>query len=188
MVVTEYDVGPGAYGVAIATDGVVWTSLVERGELAGVGPGGQVSRVPLDSARSRPMVLTAGPDAAVWFSRGDGRIGRVEPGGAVSSIPVLTPAGSAYGLCAGPDRTLWYTLLAADRVGRITLGGGAEEFPLTAGSMPSLITAGPDGAVWFTLNQANAIGRITTAGEHPRRPRGGLVHRDRRRPDRTDLP
>lgn len=38
MVVTEYDVGPGAYGVAVATDGVVWTSLVERGELAGVGP------------------------------------------------------------------------------------------------------------------------------------------------------
>ena len=35
---TEYDVGPGAYGVAIAADGAVWTSLTGRGELARVGP------------------------------------------------------------------------------------------------------------------------------------------------------
>ena len=90
MAVTEYDVGPGAYGVAIAADGAVWTSLVERGELARVGPGGQVSRVRLDPA-SRPMVLTLGPDGAVWFSRGDGRIGRIEPGGTASSVPVLAP-------------------------------------------------------------------------------------------------
>jgi hypothetical protein len=27
MLVTEYDVGPGAYGVALAADGAVWTSL-----------------------------------------------------------------------------------------------------------------------------------------------------------------
>ena len=144
MVVTEYEVGPGAYGVDVAADGAVWTSLAERGELACVGPGGRVSRVRLDSAHSRPMVLALGPDAAVWFSRGDGRIGRVEPGGTVSSVPVLTPEGSPYGLCAGPGQALWYTLLAADRIGRITPGDRDEEFPVATGSMPSLITAGAD--------------------------------------------
>ena len=47
-------------------------------------------------------------------------------------MPVLTPEGSPYdGLCAGPGQTLWYTLLAADRIGRITLGGRVEEFPRT---------------------------------------------------------
>jgi virginiamycin B lyase len=56
-------------------------------------------------------------------------------------------------LCAGPDRTLWYTLVAADRIGRISPDGRIEEFPLPPGSMPSLITAGPDGALWCTLNQ-----------------------------------
>src|SRR6185437_11966527 len=122
MLVTEYDVGPGAYGVAVAADGAVWTSLTGRGELARVGPDGQVSRIPLDTGQSRPMVLARGPDDAIWFSRGDGRIGR------------------------------------------ISLDGGSEEFPLPAGSMPSLITAGPDGALWCTLNQASAIGRITPAG------------------------
>lgn len=164
MIVTQYDVGPGAYGVVAAADGTTWTSLVERGELACVSPGGQVSRVRLEAGQSRPMVLTCGPDGAIWFSRGDGRIGRIDPAGTVSSVPVATPAGSPYGLCAGPDRTLWYTLLAADRVGRISLDGGTEEFSLAAGSMPSLITAGPDGALWCTLNRVGAIARITPDG------------------------
>ena len=163
MSVTEYDVGPGAYGVAIDAEGRVWTTLVELGELARVSHDGQVDRFRLDAEHSRPMVLTTGLDA-VWFSRGDGRIGRVDPAGTISSLPVLTPTGSPYGLCAGPDRTLWYTLLSADRIGRIALDGTIDEFPLAKGSMPSLITAGPDGAVWFTLNQANAIGRITPTG------------------------
>ena len=110
MLVTEYDVGPGAYGVAVAAEGSVWTSLTGRGELAQVGPDGQVSRIRLDTGQSRPMVLARGPDDAIWFSRGDGQIGRTDPSGTVSSVPVLTPAGSPYGLCAGPGRTLWYTL------------------------------------------------------------------------------
>jgi virginiamycin B lyase len=55
-------------------------------------------------------------------------------------------------------------LLAADRVGRISLHGEVQEYPLPAGSMPSLITADPDGALWCTLNQANAVARITPAG------------------------
>jgi virginiamycin B lyase len=109
MRVTEYDVGPGAYGVAQAADGAVWTSLPKCGELVRVGPGGHVSRVRLNAAQSRPMVLTRGPDGAIWFSRGDGRIGRVTPAGDVSSVPVATPAGSPYGLCTGPDAALWYT-------------------------------------------------------------------------------
>jgi virginiamycin B lyase len=92
------------------------------------------------------MVLARGPDGAIWFSRGDGRIGRIDPAGAVSSVPVLTPDGSPYGLCAGPDRTLWYTLLAADRVGRISLDGGIE--------------AGAEGSVWVAL-EAGSLAHLT---------------------------
>ena len=99
------------------------------------------------------MVPALGPDGAVWFTRGDGRIGRVDPSGTASSVPVPTPTGWPYGLCAGPDSALWYTLLSADRIGRLTLDGTIDEFPLTGGGMPSMITAGPDGALWFTLNR-----------------------------------
>jgi len=98
MIVTEYEVGPGAYGVALGADGAAWTSLTGRGELARVGPDGQVSRVSLDSEQSRPMVLARGPDDAIWFSRGDGQIGRADPAGTVTrrsaSSPGLNPTGS----------------------------------------------------------------------------------------------
>ena len=133
MIVTEYEVGPGAYGVTLGADGAAWTSLTGRGELARVGPDGQVSHVSLDNAQSRPMVLARGPDDAIWFSRGDGQIGRTDPAGTVSSTPALTPDGSPYGLCAGPDATLWYTLLTADRIGRISQHGDTEEFAMPAG-------------------------------------------------------
>ena len=106
MLVTEYDVGPGAYGVAVAADGAVWTSLTG-----------------------------------------------------------LTPAGSPYGLCAGPGRTLWYTLVAADRIGRISLDGGSEEFPLPDRSCrPHAVAATPDGGCWATLWAASSVVRLDRDG------------------------
>ena len=100
MIVTEYEVGPGAYGVTLGADGAAWTSLTGRGELARVGPDGQVSHVSLDSAQSRPMVLARGPDDAIWFSRGDGQIGRADPTGTV----FLNACAHAGGLALRPVR------------------------------------------------------------------------------------
>jgi len=37
------------------------------------------------------MVLAPGPDGAIWFSRGDGQLGRADAVGAVSSVPVSKP-------------------------------------------------------------------------------------------------
>lgn len=166
MVVTEHQIGPGAYGVAITPDGTVWTTLADRGELVALRPDREVTRVRLDSEHSRPMVITCDPAGSLWFSRGDGAIGHVDAAGSVTSRPVLTAEGSPYGLCLGPDgESVWYTLIAAHRIGRITADGRIDEFPIADGGMPSLITAGPDGALWFTLNQADAIGRITVDGD-----------------------
>ena len=52
MIVSEYEVGPGAYGVALGADGAAWTSLTGRGELARVGPDG----------------IALGPDRSVWIA------------------------------------------------------------------------------------------------------------------------
>ena len=47
------------------------------------------------------------------------------------------------------------------KIGKITTGGIATEFP---GGSGVSIAAGADGALWFTEQGANSIGRITTAG------------------------
>ncbi|WP_147916091.1 virginiamycin B lyase [Ruania zhangjianzhongii] len=160
---TEHEVGPGAYGVGIAADGAVWTSLVPGGELVRLDPDGRSARIELDSPQSRPMVLTSGTDGDLWFSRGDGFLGHIDHAGTISSHPLTTSA-TPYGICAGPEQTLWYTLVDGDRVGRMTADGHAEEFPVPAGSMPSLLSAGADGTLWLTLNQANAVGTLSLTG------------------------
>ena len=171
MVITEHQVGLGAYGVAVTPDGTVWTTLADRGELVALRPDGELRRVRLDSEHSRPMVITCDPSGSLWFSRGDGAIGHVDAAGSITSQPVLTAGGSPYGLCLGPDEeSLWYTLIAAHKIGRITPAGQIDEFLIADGGMPALITTGPDDALWFTLTQANAIGRITIDGDittHP---------------------
>lgn len=164
MRVTEHEVGPGAYGVGIAADGAVWTSLVPSGELVRLDPDGTSARIELDSPQSRPMVLTSGTDGDLWFSRGDGFLGHIDPAGTISALPVTTSA-TPYGICAGPEQTLWYTLVDADRVGRRAADGQTEEFTVPAGSMPSLLAAGADGTLWLTLNQANAVGTLSLTGE-----------------------
>lgn len=176
MRVTEHEVGPGAYGVGIAADGAVWTSLVPSGELVRLDPDGTSARIELGSPESRPMVLTNGTDGDLWFSRGDGFLGHVDRAGTISSRPVRTTSATPYGVCAGPGQTLWYTLVDGDRVGRMTLDGQTEEFPVPAGSMPSILSAGADGTLWLTLNQADAVCTITLTGElttHPLPTTGG---------------
>lgn len=166
MRVTEHRVGEGAYGVTVAADGAVWATLTGSGELVRLGVAGDIERIRLDSQLSRPMVIAAGADGAVWFSRGDGVIGRVDPGGVICAQPVGADGGSPYGICLGPDgRTVWYTLVGTDKAGRIAPDGQLDEFAMPEGSMPSLIASGPDGALWITLNQANAIARMTVDGE-----------------------
>jgi virginiamycin B lyase len=72
MIVTEYEVGPGAYGVTLGADGAAWTSLTGRGELARVGPDGQVSQVSLDNAQGEPGAephgIALGPGRSVWIA------------------------------------------------------------------------------------------------------------------------
>ena len=89
----------------------------------------------LGAAGSRPSVIVAGPDDAVWFTRnGDDHLGRIGYDGTVSAVAV---AGAPYGLCVGPDGALWCTLMNADRIGRVTVDGEVSTYPIgTTGRVP----------------------------------------------------
>jgi virginiamycin B lyase len=134
----------------------------------------------LSSTRNPSVIawrFTQGPDGAIWFTIGcpyipcpnayDG-IGRIAPNGFITQYPLppsSLPRGNApFGITTGPDGALWFTELAANKIGRLTVGGLLTEYPLSTPDGPYDITTGSDGALWFTVTNGSMIGRITTTG------------------------
>ena len=116
---------------------------------------------------SQAFGITLGPDGALWYSEGAGRIGRFQPGGATPQEFTAPTAGALAGITLGPDGNLWFVENAANQIGRFTPGGTGTfaEFPIPTGGSNSIgIAAGPDGALWFAENHTNKIGRIATDG------------------------
>jgi streptogramin lyase len=98
--------------------------------------------------------LVTGSDGNLWFSIGDGRVGRITPTGVTNYFGALAgTGGSAIG--AGPDGKMW--LSAHDNSGgplamaRMTGDGAVTKFTLPHDGNVITITAGPDGGVWFLL-------------------------------------
>jgi virginiamycin B lyase len=157
MTVTEYDVGPGAYGVALAADGAAWTSLVERGELARVGPGGDVSRISLG--------LCAGPDRTLWYTLLNAdRAGRLCTGGGTEEFPLPDRSCRPHTVAAAADGGCWVALWAASSVVRLDDDGRlADETSFPPGAEPHGIALAPDETVWVAL-EAGTLAHLTYPG------------------------
>ena len=110
--------------------------------------------------------ITVGPDGALWYSAGDGAIGRITRRGHITVYPI--PAcGTPSALTSGPDGNLWF---AGGAIGRVTTSGVATEWaiPRDAEQIPD-ITSGPDGHLWApvvsnTARRPDSIARIPAAG------------------------
>ena len=123
--------------------------------------GGDVTVYPVDP-QSRPSIITAGPDGAMWFTRtGDDRIGRITTAGELTAFELAEGSGP-FGITAGADGALWFTAMTSGDIGRISVDGELSGWP-SVGGAPSMIVTGPDNALWFTLNQGNAVGRLAPA-------------------------
>ncbi len=96
------------------------------------------------------QAITAGPGGDLWFTAGQGSLGRIDADGDVTEIPLSGQAGRPRDITAGPDGNLWIT--TSRSVGRATPAGLLTEFLLPkADERPDQIVAGPDGNLWFTL-------------------------------------
>jgi uncharacterized repeat protein (TIGR01451 family) len=177
--ITEYPLpGGGPLGLISGPDGALWFGYGNSYQQNFVGrmttSGALTSYFYSDSAE--PYFFTTGQDGALWFTT-QGGIGRVTTAGAITSYAAITPSDGAgtnpTGITAVPGGDLWFGgnlgegVLPA-QLGRITLGGAVQLFPLPAslnGSYPESPTIGPDGALWFTAygsyssSGANLIGR-----------------------------
>jgi virginiamycin B lyase len=139
----------------------LWVTLVHAGAIARITSGGDVTVYPVHP-QSRPSIITAGPDGAMWFTRtGDDRIGRITMAGELTAFDVKEDTGP-FGITAGPDGALWFTGMTSGEIGRISVDGELSG-ETSVGGAPSMIITGPDNALWVTLNQGNAIGRFSPA-------------------------
>jgi streptogramin lyase len=118
---------------------------------------------------AEPVVITAGPGGALWFSEADSdKIARITTAGVVTNefaVPGNIATELPTGVVEGPDGNLWFSETESSAIGRLTPAGVGTQFNTpTLTSEPLDITPGPDGALWFTEFDGNNIGRITTAG------------------------
>jgi virginiamycin B lyase len=153
--------GSAPYAVARTPGGVLWVTLPTPGVLARVEPeGGGVTMHEPIAGPCQPMLVTIDADAAVWYSRGDDRLGRLDGSGAQSVIEL--PAGSApYGIGAGPDGAIWFTARGTNQVGRRTADGEIRMIGLPVPDAgPAMLAVAGDGAVWVALNAAGALARV----------------------------
>lgn len=63
--------------------------------------------------------IVDGPDGAIWFTNGNGWIGRITGGGSLSGFVLPTPTGLPQIIALGPDGSLWFTELKGNKIGRL---------------------------------------------------------------------
>jgi virginiamycin B lyase len=85
----------------------------------------------------------------------------------LQEFTIPTPTSYPYGLVFGSDGALWFIecRAGANKIGRMTMAGQFQEFPINAGinGTPQKITAG-QGVLWFTESDSGRIGRINIGG------------------------
>jgi len=79
------------------------------------------------SASGAPGTIVAGPDGAIWFAHGAGKIGRLTMDGQITEFPVPTNPGAPATIIPGSDGALWFVENLGNKIGRITTDGAITE-------------------------------------------------------------
>jgi streptogramin lyase len=106
--------------------------------------------------------VAVAPNGIVWFTEGDGRIGRLNP--ATTGVPTeINVEGAPREINVASDGAVWFTERFSQAVGRINPATNAVRlFPVDGG--PEDIAPAADGSMWFTRSTAGNIARITPEG------------------------
>jgi virginiamycin B lyase len=108
--------------------------------------------------------MTIGPDGALWFTDGNGFIGRMTMSGTVTNEYTVANGVHALGdISTGPDGNLWITF-GGNQVIKMTTGGVMTFITLSSSGNAGadFLAAGPDNAMWVVGYQQ--IIRVPTSG------------------------
>jgi virginiamycin B lyase len=123
-----FDLGSPIASMSIVTgaDGNLWLGLwrsdVRITSLLRVTLDGDATELPLPGGDNGGLVgLTVGPDANLWFTLSDNRVGRLTSQGELSYFSTAQRYTYPQGIATGPDGNIWFTATSEGRIGRITL-------------------------------------------------------------------
>ena len=107
--------------------------------------------------------VAVAPNGIVWFTEGDGRIGRLNP--ATGVITEIDVEGFPREINIASDGAVWFTeRFAPQAVGRLDPDtNNVTLFPADGGP-EDIAPAGPDGSMWFTRSTGGNIARISPTG------------------------
>lgn len=148
-----------AYGiVSESVNGIVFTA-----DWHGDHNVSQLGRITLDGVMTVVAAglprdarnIIQGPDGALWFTTGAGKVGRFTGVGPGSVTLVDIPGGfraPVGALATGQDGALWLTSADDPNLRRITAAGNVTGFSNPTGWAGGIgaITSGSDGNIWFT--------------------------------------
>jgi virginiamycin B lyase len=179
--ITRFSIPYAPAAVALGSDGNVWFTEGDSGQLLGrLTPAGVYTQFPLPSPGHEPagtygyasVGIVAGPGRDLWFVERYGVIGggdrtvlaRVNTAGKGKQLPMgaVPDQYSAQSIAVGPDGNLW--IGARGEIDRMTPAGAFTSFPLPKDADAADLTSGPDGNLWFLDADSHSIGRITVQG------------------------
>lgn len=157
------------FGIVTGPDGAMWFVATDQNFVGRMTTDGVITNK--FTVGNQPNDITVGPDHNLWITEesqgptGGNAIGRLTPSGTFTAFPLPNPLSGAQGIVAGPDNRLWFTEFMGNRVGSIdpfapNPATTIQEYPLSAGTAPILITVGPDRLIWFTEELSSHLAHI----------------------------
>lgn len=152
-----------AIGVAVASDGAVWSTLQAANQLLRIAPDGSMQTFDIPTRGSSPGDVAVGKDGAVWFLEFRGnKVGRYADG-RFEEFPIGDDPAGLTGLAIAPDGAVWFGMLRKGSLGRLK-GGKLEEFRLPRkDARPFNVAVDRDGNVWYTDIRSGLVGMLAAA-------------------------
>ena len=173
--ITDFDIPtPGSSpGGIVAGNGSLWFTEQAAGKIGFITTDGKAHDFAIPTPDSVPVGVAAGP-GGIWFTEQNAnKIGVVSVYFYPSSptdlhavfqeFPVPTPDALPTGIALGLDGSLWFTEYGSNKIALIQFSF-VEEFPLSTGANPNVITSRADGTLWFT-DTSGKIGRAATSAQ-----------------------
>jgi virginiamycin B lyase len=143
----------GPYFLTIGSDGAIWFTEHDAGQIGRLRADSQLSEFPLSATYSTPYDIVSGSDGALWFSDPvNNQIDRASTDGQISEFDVQNdPAG----LTEGPDGAVWFAYNGSQPgIGRLgTDGTLRSDFIWPDTAWITDVAFGSDGNLWMTEGQ-----------------------------------